>query len=393
MRNPVPIAQHVRDVFLRNFGTEPRIFTAPGRVNIIGEHTDYNEGFVLPAAIDKSVYLAIGPSKGTAATWISIDFNSQANINFREIAHHELGWANYLLGMVDQFRKQGADVAPFHAVLSADIPIGAGLSSSAALESVMAVALDAISGASIGSLELARMAQRSENQFIGLQCGIMDMFASIHGRKDHVIRLDCRDLSYQYFPLELGDHYIVLMDTGVRHSLATSEYNLRRQQCEAGVQVIARDHPGIRSLRDVDAGLLRAHEHRMDPLVYRRCAYVVAENARVGALCDALNQGDLHTVGQLMYASHEGLQHAYEVSCPELDLLVDLVRDQPGVLGSRMMGGGFGGCTISIVHQDAVAALGEKTGRAYQAKTGRTMQSHEVITGDGARELTGYQNI
>lgn len=380
-------AQKVSSIFQTQFGSRPRVFAAPGRVNLIGEHTDYNEGFVLPAAIHSSAWLAIGPAETSMGRWISADFSSTADIDFSTITKHPKTWVNYLLGVVDQFMKAGFKVPAFHAVLHSEVPIGAGLSSSAALESAMAVALNTITGAGLQPMELARIAQRAENQFIGLQCGIMDMFASIHGRKHHVMRIDCRDLSHVYFPLELGAYRIVLMDTGVKHSLASSEYNLRRQQCEAGVALIAGKHTHVRSLRDIDMPLLKSFEGQMDPLVYQRCAFVVAENERVLATCAALQAGDLATVGEYMYASHAGLQHQYKVSCPELDVLVDLVRNDPAVLGSRMMGGGFGGCTISLVHKDAVSRLAAAIGPLYHHRTGKQMQLHEVVTGDGAREI------
>jgi galactokinase len=380
-------AQKVSAFYQTEFGRLPRVFAAPGRVNLIGEHTDYNEGYVLPAAINASAWLAIGPAEEEMGRWISADFSSSATIDFSNITPHAKTWVNYLLGVVDQFVKMGITVPPFHAVLSSEVPIGAGLSSSAALESAMAVALNTIIGAGLPPMELARIAQRAENQFIGLQCGIMDMFASIHGRKNHVMRIDCRDLSCAYFPLELGDHRIVLMDTGVKHSLASSEYNLRRQQCEDGVAMIAEKHKSVRSLRDVSVTMLEEYKLEMDPLVHKRCAYVVAENDRVLATCTALQSGNLAAVGEYLFASHEGLQHLYEVSCPELDLLVDLVRDDPAVLGSRMMGGGFGGCTISLVHKDAVSRLAATIGPIYHQRTGRKMQLQEVVTGDGAREI------
>lgn len=380
-------AQKLTAIYQAEFGSLPRVFAAPGRVNLIGEHTDYNEGYVLPAAIDASAWLAIGPAEQNMGRWISVDFSSTAEIDFSNIARHPKTWVNYLMGVVDQFMQAGIKVPAFHAVLSSEVPIGAGLSSSAALESAMAVALNNLTGAGFSPMELARIAQRAENQFIGLQCGIMDMFASIHGRKDHVMRIDCRDLSSEYFPLALGDYRIVLMDTGVKHSLASSEYNLRRQQCEAGVAVVSSTHPHVKSLRDIDIALLRLFEDQMDPMVYQRCAYVVAENERVLATCAALQTGDLAAVGKYMFASHAGLKHQYEVSCPELDLLVDLVRNDPGVLGSRMMGGGFGGCTISIVHKDAVSRLAAAIGPIYHHRTGKEMQLHEVVTGDGAREV------
>ena len=365
----------------------PRVFAAPGRVNIIGEHTDYNEGFVLPASIDRAVHLAIAPAEGDMGRWISADLGETAWVNFSDPRKHDKVWANYLLGVVEQFRLSGREVPAFHAVLSSDIPIGAGLSSSAALESVTALALDRMNGFGLESIELARMAQRAENRFIGLQCGIMDMFASIHGRKGMAIKLDCRSLAFEYVPLESGAYSIVLMDTGVRHSLASSEYNNRRMQCEQSVAVLRAHYPGTASLRDADLQMLDRCREEMGDLVYRRCRYVVEENDRVHMACEALREGAWDRLGRLMFASHHGLQQDFEVSCPELDLLVSLVKDEPGVLGARMMGGGFGGCTINIIHRDSIAGLLEKMAPAYRHGSGMELRTIEVVTGEGAREL------
>lgn len=377
----------VRTKFEQEFATKPRIFSAPGRVNIIGEHTDYNQGFVLPAAIDKAAYLAIGPAEGGKGKWISADFNEEVEIDFSSYTKHEKGWVNYLLGVVGQFKQAGKEVPAFNAVLSADVPIGAGLSSSAALESVTAFALNEMHGFGLDKLELARLAQRAENEFIGLQCGIMDMFASLHGKEGQVMKLDCRSLEFEYFPLELGQYKIVLFDTGVKHSLASSEYNIRRQQCEAGVKVMQQHYPEVRSLRDVTTKMLEEHKPDIDDVVYKRCYFVIEENKRVHKACEALKMGSLDTAGQLMYASHLGLQNDYEVSCRELDLLVKLVQDETFVLGARMMGGGFGGCTINIIHQDAVQTLVEKIAPIYKENTDIQLQAYEVVTGDGAREV------
>lgn len=382
------LADKVRQQFTEAFHSRPRVFAAPGRVNIIGEHTDYNEGFVLPAAIDKAAYLAIGPAEGNEGTWLSADFSESVTIRFDTIEKNEKAWANYLLGIVDQFIKLGMKVPAFNAVLSADVPIGAGLSSSAALESVTAFALNTIHGFGLDRLELARMAQRAENSFIGLQCGIMDMFASLHGREGNVMRLDCRSLQFEYFPLELGQYRIVLMDTGVKHSLASTEYNIRRQQCEEGVALLRKTYPEVNSLRDVTTEMLEKHKPAFDDTVYKRCYFVVEENKRVDKVCEALKMGSLDVAGQLMYASHLGLQNDYEVSCRELDLLVKLVQDETFVLGARMMGGGFGGCTINIIHQDSINALLQKIGPVYQENTGHELHAYEVVTGDGAREVS-----
>jgi galactokinase len=381
------LSNRVIEIFQQQFGSAPRLFRAPGRVNIIGEHTDYNQGFVLPAAIDKSAFLAIGPSVGTKGKWISVDFHETADIDFACIRPNEKKWANYLLGVIEQFNREGKNIGAFNMVLAADIPIGAGLSSSAALESVTAFALNTIHGFGLSRLALALLAQRAENEFIGLNCGIMDMFASLHGKNGQVMKLDCRSLEVEYFPLSLGKFKILLLDTGVKHSLASSAYNNRRHQCEEGVALLHKYYPSLGSLRDVNTAMLEKHKEELDPLVYKRCYFVIEENKRVGKVCDALKRESLDTAGEFMYASHQGLQYDYEVSCMELDLLIKLVKDETFVLGARMMGGGFGGCTINLVHGDAVQALMEKISPIYEKYTGITLHGYEVLTGDGATEI------
>lgn len=382
------LADKVRQAYQQEFSDSPRVFSAPGRVNIIGEHTDYNGGLVLPAAIDKAAYLAIGPAKQGNGKWISADFNETVAIDFNHFEKHEKSWPNYLLGIIDQFRKQGYHPEAFNAVLAADVPVGAGLSSSAAIETVTALAINATGNFGLSDLDLALLAQRAEQEYIGLKVGIMDMFASLHGKKDHVIRLDCRSLAYEYFPLELGQYKIVLLDTGVKHELASSEYNIRRQQCEDGVSVLKKFYPRITQLRDVTTEMLEKHRAELDPVIYKRCYFVVEENKRVDKVCEALKQGSLDQAGQMLYESHAGLQYDYEVSSKELDLLVKLVKDELFVLGGRMMGGGFGGCTINIIHQDAIEALIARIGPVYKENTGIALHAYEVVTGDGAREIS-----
>jgi galactokinase len=381
------LSENVRKIYQQAFGDAPKVFASPGRINLIGEHTDYNNGYVLPAAIDKAIYLAIGKAEGTMGKWISVDFNETIEIDFNEITHHDVQWVNYVLGMVQQFQLRGHHISAFNVVLASDIPIGAGLSSSAALECVTGFALNEIHQFKYTLKELAFIAQKAENQFIGLQCGIMDMFASLHGKVGSVMRLDCQSLELVYFPLQLNDYKIVLLDTGVKHSLASSEYNIRRLQCEEGVAVLKQLHPEITSLRDVDVDMLEKHKDLLSPMVYKRCKYILQENARVHQVCTLLDKGLLHEAGAILYASHNGLKNDYEVSCPELDLLVDLVKDSPYCMGARMMGGGFGGCTINIIHKNHISALLDKIHPIYTASTGKKIQLYEVITGEGSKEI------
>ncbi len=381
------LAEIVRNIFADRFAAPALVFRSPGRINLIGEHTDYNEGFVLPAAIDKAIYLAIAPAETETGTWISVDFGESIEVNRWHDGKLSQAWANYIQGIVHEFRIAGHKPPAFNLVVAADIPIGAGLSSSAALECVVAFALNHFLRTNLDRKSLAFLTKKAENEFIGLQCGIMDMFASLHGRMDHVLRLDCRTLQYDYFPLELNDYVLLLLDTGVKHSLASSEYNTRREECAAGVSGIKIRFPSVSNLRDVNLEMLEESAEFLDKIVYRRCKFVISENKRVWLTCDALTKGDFDTVGELMYASHEGLQHDYEVSCTELDFLVDAVRNDPAVAGARMMGGGFGGCTINLVLKQEVPALVNKLASAYQHFSGNALRYYEVVTGDGTHAV------
>lgn len=381
------LAKTIHDIFLNEFGSTPSIFSAPGRVNIIGEHTDYNGGFVLPSAIDKAAYLAIGPSSNGKGKWVSVDFNDHVEIDFSHFARQKKNWPNYLLGVLDQFNRSGKTPSAFNLVLAADIPVGAGLSSSAAIESAMAVAINNLNGYGFDKLTLALMAQQAEHEYIGLKCGIMDMYASMYGKKGYVMKIDCRSLTHEYFPLGLGDYRIVLLDTGIRHDLASSEYNIRRQQCEDGVQLLQKYYPDVKQLRDVSSDMLENYKDKIPPLLYKRCYYIVEENKRVEQVCTLLKAGSLDQVGQLLYESHNGLQYDYDVSCRELDLLIKLVKNETHVLGARMMGGGFGGCTLNIIHKDAIEPIISKISSVYVENTGRPLHYHQVITGEGAREI------
>ncbi len=374
----------LRQQFTARFSSVPRIYRAPGRVNIIGEHTDYNMGFVLPAAIDKAAWMAIAPAEDARSHWVSADFNDECYADLDVVERSSHHWANYILGVVKQFQELGHAVPAFNALIMADVPIGSGLSSSAALQSVVAWALNDWLGLEYGRKELALLVQRAENQFIGLQCGIMDMFASLNGKKGHALRLDCQSLDYELFPLDLLGHKIVLLDTGVKHSLANTEYNTRRNECEAGVRIISKARAGVESLRDVDLQELFSHQHEFDPVIFRRCRFVIEENDRVLRTCEAMRQGDLSRVGELMKGSHRGLRDDYEVSCRELDLLSTLADEEPTILGSRMMGGGFGGCTINLVQENGLDQLLFRIKQAYQEATGIVLKHYTVVTDDGA---------
>jgi galactokinase len=361
----------VRARFRSAFGVEPLVVRSPGRVNLIGEHTDYNEGFVLPAAVDRAITLAIAPGPGRRCRVLATDLDETHECGVDTLAPSGKGWPNYLLGVVDQLRRRGIDVSGFDCAFGGDIPLGAGMSSSAAIAAGLAFGLNELLALGLDRVALARIAQAAEHEFAGVRCGIMDQFVNLFGAAGHALKLDCRSLAYELVPFAYADVRIVLCDTGVRHALASSEYNLRRQQCESGVNVLRRANPAIRSLRDVEPGELAAHRSSLDPTVYRRCRFVLEENARLLAGCGDLARGDLAAFGGRMCGSHVGLRDDYEVSSPELDALVEIARQLPGVLGARMMGGGFGGCTINLVRDGAVDAFAGAVAREYRRRCDR----------------------
>ena len=374
------------DSFRTTFHAEPLLICSPGRVNLIGEHTDYNQGFVLPAAIDKAIYLAVGPRSDNDLHFISHDLTETYRGSLNQLISTNT-WADYLLGVAAQFRLAGQPISGFNCVFGGTIPMGSGLSSSAALENGVGFALNEIFRLGLDRIALLKLSQRAENEFVGAKVGIMDMFASMMGREGHVIKLDCRSLDYTYAPLQMEGIRIVLCDSRVKHSLVSSEYNTRRAECEAGVRFLKTFYPNIGSLRDVTMDMLDTHLKHTEPLIYRRCAYVVQENQRLLDGVAALEAGDVRAFGQLMYGSHEGLSKWYEVSCPELDTLVDIAREQPGVLGARMMGGGFGGCTINLVQETALADFSERISNQYRASTGKDTYLHVCKIQDGTHAI------
>lgn len=376
--------QRVKETYLKLFKKEPLMILSPGRVNLIGEHTDYNEGYVLPAAIDKKVVLAIGNSGTKECKVYSETFNDISTFNLDDI-YKKKGWINYILGVAAQLQKEGHSFSGFNAVFDSDIPVGAGLSSSAALEGAFSYGLNELFQLDINRAGLSRIGQLAEHTFAGVNCGIMDQFANLHGKKNSLMRLDCRDLTYAYFPFNFPDYKIVLCNSMVHHSLASSEYNTRRKQCEEGVGKLQKYAPGIKSLRDVTPELINEHKHALSEVVYRRCNYVISENARVIKACELLEQNDLEGFGALMYASHEGLSKDYEVSCSELDYLVMLAYKYGKVVGARMMGGGFGGCTINIVPTSQVHDFTRYIQEHYQKQFSQAPEVYITDIEDGVQ--------
>ncbi len=373
----------IKSIFEKTFATQPAIFHSPGRINILGEHTDYNEGFVLPAAIDKNMYVAISQRSDNEVHLFAADFNESFTTNIETIKPATLQWPNYILGVVDQLQKNGHPVKGFNLVIDGNIPIGAGLSSSAAIECAVIFALNEIFKLGLSRLQMVPLAQKAEHVFAGVNCGIMDQFASMFGKKNNAIKLDCRSMHYEYVPIKLDGHKIILLNTNVKHNLAASAYNERRQQCEAGVSIIAQNHPAITSLRDVNMAMLKDYVEGIDTLIFKRCKYVVQENERLLGACEDLRKGDIKALGQKMYQTHNGLRYDYDVSCKELDFLVDYVKTIPDVAGARMVGGGFGGCTINLIKDDAVEKLIADISPAYHAATNLSLTAYHVSVEDG----------
>jgi galactokinase len=375
----------IRNKFRELFGQEALIIRSPGRINLIGEHLDYNMGFVLPAAINKAIWLGIHKREDDMICLYSIDYEDNYRSSIHDIAPSGKLWPDYILGVVEQIQKTHSLKQGFNIVFGGDIPPGAGLSSSAALECAMVFALNKLLELAYEKMDLVKIGQAAENEFVGVKCGIMDQFASVFGKKEHLMRLDCRSLDYAYVPFHAKDIKILLFDTRVKHSLADSAYNERREQCETGVKLIQEFHPEVKSLRDASQEMLDNYVKIVDETVYRRCTYVVSEIKRLLKGCEDLQKDDLKSFGKRMFETHAGLKELYEVSCKELDLLVDLVKEDPNVIGARMMGGGFGGCTINLVNAEAAESLIRKVSDAYSSETGTEMLVYEVEIEDGTK--------
>jgi galactokinase len=357
----------VISTFKTHFGEDPKIVVrAPGRINLIGEHTDYNGGYVLPAAIDKAVYFAVSPREDNECRFVAHDLNESFTVNLKELKKTSTySWANYLMGVLDEMQAHVRTTSNFklqtlkgiNLTFGGDIPSGGGVSSSAAIENGIGFAVNELFSLGLSRIDLLKISQKAENNFVGMKCGIMDMFASMMGKENAVIRLDCNSLKYEYFPFNAPDYRLVLCNTMVKHSLVDSEYNTRRAECEEGVALFQKYDPSVKTLRDVKISVLRKHKSELRSVVFKRCKYVIEEITRVEKACKALKNNDLATFGKLMFQTHNGLQNEYEVSCKELDFLAEKARYTEGVLGARMMGGGFGGCTINLVKTDAIEAF------------------------------------
>jgi galactokinase len=385
----MPALTAIHDDFLRLYSTSPRVFRAPGRINLIGEHTDYNDGFVFPAAIDFYTWAALGQRDDRRILVFSQHYKESAEIDLDHPQPPPAGhWSSYPLGVALILEQAGHRLRGANLLVHGDVPIGAGLSSSASVEVAAALALLNGASISISRLELARLCQRAENEVVGARCGIMDQFISCHARAGSALMLDCRSLAYSALPIDQGLS-IVACNTMVKHDLAAGAYNQRRAQCEEGVRRLAAFLPGIRALRDVPLALLEQHQPDLPQLVYRRCRHVITENARVERTAACLEAGDMDGVGRLMAESHRSLRDDYEVSCPELDLMVELAQNTPGIVGARMTGGGFGGCTVNLVRSSRLQAFCEQIASQYERETGRRPDIFVTRPAGGAEELAG----
>ena len=382
--------EYVRSRFIKHFdGKTGSVYTSPGRINLIGEHTDYNGGFVFPGAIDKGITAEVRPNGTDTVMLYSIDLKDRVEFKLNDPVPPTTSWARYIYGVVQESKKRGVEVKGFNAAFAGDVPLGAGMSSSAALESCFAYALNNLFGGNkLSQWDLVLIGQATEHNYCGVKCGIMDQFASVFGKNGMLMRLDCNSREHAYFPFDLQGYRLVLLDSVVKHELASSAYNDRRANCEHVVAALKRTYPekDIKTLRDADWEMLESVKTDISEEDRKRAAYVLAEKDRVLAVCEALNHGDYETVGKKMYETHEGLSQAYEVSCPELDFLNDVAK-ACGVTGSRMMGGGFGGCTINLVKDELYDSFVNKAKTDYYAKFNKALKVYDIVISDGAHKI------
>jgi galactokinase len=380
--------QTLRDSFRRLYGREPRLFCAPGRVNLIGEHTDYNEGFVFPMAADRKTYVASAARDDSLIRVHSSNFSERAEFDLEEEPKPgQPGWLSYVEGVARVLAEKGYGLRGADIEISSEVPMGAGLSSSAALEVSVGFALLTLAGAKVDLMELALSAQAAEHRFVGTACGLMDQLTSAFGVSNHAMLIDCRSLERELVVMNIPETSVVICDTGVKHELATSAYNERRHECEQGVRILQQQNLAIRSLRDLSFAEFEVHEHLLPEPVRRRCRHVISENDRTLNAVAALKRGDADRLGELMNRSHESLRDDYEVSCRELDLMVGLARQQDGVNGARMMGGGFGGSTVNLVRRDSFNDFHGAVSAGYQAVTGMRPTIIAVEAADGVCEI------
>lgn len=399
--------QALEQRFTQLFGRSPRIYQAPGRVNLIGEHTDYNDGFVMPAAIGFNTLAALAPRPDRKLAIHSENYSEQVEFDLDHLPARSAGhWSDYVVGVVERLARAGKEIDGANLLLAGNVPLGAGLSSSASIEVAAGYALldladtandqhrmgrpdidqTGIDRKNIDRTQLALLCQQAENEFVGARCGIMDQFISSHGKRDHALLLDCRSLEFRLLPLS-GNVALAISNTMVKHSIAKGEYNQRRAECEQGVRLLSKRLPRVRALRDVTPQDLETYGHELPDVVRRRCRHVIRENARVLKAAAALERGDLQAFGKLMLESHRSLRDDFEVSCAELDLMVELAEPEEGVYGTRMTGGGFGGCTITLVRADGVDAFRRRVQEGYERATGCKPEIYVCTATDGVGEV------
>jgi len=380
--------EFVRSRFKKHFdGAEGSVYASPGRINLIGEHTDYNGGFVFPGAIDKGMVAEIKKNGTDKIRAYSVDLKDYTEFGLNEEDAPHASWARYIFGVCREMIKRGAKLGGFDTAFAGDVPLGAGMSSSAALESTYAFALNEMFDCGIDKFELAKIGQATEHNYCGVNCGIMDQFTSIFGKAGSLIRLDCRSLEYKYYPFNPKGYKVVLLDTVVKHELASSAYNQRRLSCEAAAAAIRKNgNPEVEFLRDATMDMLNAVKSEISTEDYMRAEYVIGEVQRVLDVCDALEKDDYETVGERMYQTHYGMSKLYEVSCEELDFLNDCAKKN-GVTGSRVMGGGFGGCTINLVKDELYDSFIADAKESFHAKFGTYPKVYDVVISDGSRKL------
>ena len=381
---------YVRSRFVKHFdGQTGNVYASPGRINLIGEHTDYNGGFVFPGAIDKGIMCEIRPNGTNKVMAYSIDLKDRVEFDIDDEKGPKASWARYLYGIVQEMKKRRVDVKGFNTAFAGDVPLGAGLSSSAALESCYAYALNDLFGENkVSKWDMVLAGQATEHNYCGVNCGIMDQFASVFGMEGKLMRLDCRSREFEYFPFDPKGYRLVLVDSVVKHELASSAYNDSRKSCENVVAALQKKYPEktIETLRDADWDMLNAVKDEVSEEDMKRATFVLGEKDRVLAVCDALNAGDYETVGKKMYETHHGLSKEYEVSCEELDYLNDIARED-GVTGSRIMGGGFGGCTINLVKEDLYDHFIADVKKKYAERYGKEPKIYDVVIKDGSRKI------
>ncbi|MEZ4810795.1 MAG: galactokinase [Allomuricauda sp.] len=362
--------------------------TSPGRINLIGEHTDYNDGYVLPAAIDRNIIFKLGKNGTKKDCRVhSKGFGEVLHIDLENVSKGVGGWENYILGVLHELLLLTDKLEGFDCTIESHLPIGSGVSSSAALECGLAFGLNELFDLGLGKWDIIKLSQRAEHNYVGTQCGIMDQFAAVMGKKGHVMLLDCKTLEFEYIPMEIEPYRILLLNTNVTHNLASGEYNIRRRQCEQGLAIVQKHFHAEKSFRHVAKSMLDQCRTEMGPEIYNRCTYILEENERVHRAVGALKEGNLEEVGRLMYLTHEGLSKKYEVSCPELDFLVNFSKGRKEVLGARMMGGGFGGCTLNIVHKEAIDDLVRDVRKAYKKEFSIELSSFQTVPSQGTSIL------